>query len=123
MGRKKVFADRNEKARVYYERYKPRIKAYRAAWYQKHKEEAKFKRLLAKYGLTRAEYEALAAAQNNCCFLCDRPAEKDRDGVLHVDHDHATGRVRKLLCSQCNVGLGLFQDDPDLLRRAADYVT
>jgi hypothetical protein len=41
---------------------------------------------------------------------------------LHVDHDHITGRVRALLCSGCNTGIGHLQDDPDVLRRAADYI-
>ena len=42
---------------------------------------------------------------------------------LHVDHDHGTGEFLGLLCVRCNNALGLFREDPDLLRRAASYVT
>lgn len=51
------------------------------------------------------------------CALCGR-----KDGRLSVDHDHKTGRIRGLLCDLHNRGLGYFQDDPQLLRDAADYV-
>jgi hypothetical protein len=42
---------------------------------------------------------------------------------VHVDHDHGTGEIRGLLCVPCNNTLGLFREDPDLLKRAARYVT
>jgi hypothetical protein len=41
---------------------------------------------------------------------------------MEVDHNHATGVVRAILCSRCNSGLGLFCEDPDLMRRAIDYL-
>lgn len=77
------------------------------------------------YGITEADYDAMLAAQNGVCALCGQPP--DPAGVrsasrLHVDHDHATGRVRALLCLGCNHGLGHFSDDPALIRRAAAYI-
>lgn len=48
-----------------------------------------------------------------CAICCERPAD-------HVDHDHVTGRARRLLCFNCNGGLGPLRDDPKLLRAAAD---
>lgn len=79
------------------------------------------RRLLEKYGLTEAAYGAMLAAQGNACGICRRPI-RDHGKPLHVDHDHATGRVRGLLCSPCNQALGIFGDTAEGLRRALDYL-
>jgi hypothetical protein len=72
--------------------------------------------LKARYGITGAEAARMLEEQNGVCAICEeRPAD-------HVDHDHRTGQVRRLLCFNCNGGLGQFRDDPDLLRAAADYL-
>ncbi|TFV66240.1 UNVERIFIED_ORG: hypothetical protein E4P37_07420 [Bacillus sp. AZ43] len=68
------------------------------------------------YGLTRSEIDDLRARQSDLCAICDAP------GPEHLDHDHSSGRVRRLLCQRCNQGLGLFRDDPFLLRMAALYI-
>ncbi|MGY1745892.1 endonuclease VII domain-containing protein [Blastococcus sp. SYSU D00695] len=72
--------------------------------------------LKRRYGITAAEADAMAAEQGGLCGIC-RAAP-----AAHVDHDHATGRVRQLLCFNCNGGLGQFRDDPRVLREAARYV-
>lgn len=79
------------------------------------------------YGITVDEYIAMHGAQGGVCAICKKyEASSDpRTKALRrlaVDHDHATGKVRALLCSNCNVGLGRFNDDADLLREAADYL-
>lgn len=73
-------------------------------------------KLRRNYGLTQQERDALAAAQGGRCAICSevRP--------LKVDHCHATGRVRALLCGPCNTSLGAFRDQPELLERAAAYL-
>jgi len=72
--------------------------------------------LRARYGITAAEYDAMIEAQDGLCALCnERPPE-------HVDHDHATGTVRGLLCSCCNQGLGNFRDSVLALRAAVVYL-
>ena len=76
---------------------------------------------LKAYGLTKADYEAMLASQNYCCAICTIEAWTQRT-ALHVDHCHSTGRVRGLLCNECNTGLGKFRDSPSLLRKAAEYV-
>jgi Recombination endonuclease VII len=72
--------------------------------------------LSRRYGITAGEADHLLAQQGGLCAICkSAPA-------AHVDHDHATGAVRALLCFNCNGGLGQFKDDPNALRAAAEYV-
>lgn len=76
------------------------------------------------YGITVEEYEAMKVSQGGKCALCKEipiPRKTQIDG-FHIDHDHTSGKVRALLCAQCNHGLGLFYDDPQLLTDAAAYV-
>lgn len=83
---------------------------------------------LARVGMTVEEYEVKLEAQGGGCALCGaKPKEGFKaDGghmpALHQDHDHETGQNRDLLCNRCNQGLGLFSDDPELLRAAAGYI-
>lgn len=81
-----------------------------------------------KYGLTLEQFDALLAGQGGCCAICGTTEPNGRvfaDGCARwqVDHCHASGRVRGILCSECNNALGKFGDDPTVLRRAVDYVT
>jgi hypothetical protein len=78
--------------------------------------------LLRKYGLTQDDYDRMLKQQNGCCSICQRPATSSRHGRLHVDHCHASGQVRGLLCHHCNYGIGVFKDNPKWMRRAAAYV-
>lgn len=72
--------------------------------------------LSRRYGITAAEADYLLAQQNGMCAICKAAP------AVHVDHDHATGAVRALLCFNCNGGLGQFKDDLNVLRAAAEYV-
>lgn len=77
------------------------------------------------YGLTADEYQALVERADGRCEVCRQaPATEGPPTVrhLHVDHDHATGVVRGLLCHGCNSALGACQDDADRLRALADYI-
>lgn len=75
---------------------------------------------LKKYGVSLDEFGKMLIAQNGVCKICRQKCSTGRD--LAVDHDHESGRVRGLLCSSCNNGLGRFQDNALLLRAAADYL-
>jgi hypothetical protein len=77
--------------------------------------------LMRKYGMTIEQYDAMLEAQGGGCFICGRPPREDIS--LHVDHDHSTGKVRGILCFCCNNALADFQEDPELLKKAATYVS
>jgi hypothetical protein len=71
------------------------------------------------YGVSDEQYKALVAAQGGRCAICTRlPGKRE----LAVDHDHDTNLIRELLCVSCNLGLGYFGDDPDLLLKAVTYL-
>lgn len=72
------------------------------------------------YGLSPSDYEAMVLAQGGVCCICGLVNRSGR--ALAVDHDHATGTVRGLLCDSCNTGLGHFRDSETNLRRAISYL-
>lgn len=72
--------------------------------------------LRRKYGMTEADYAVMKSAQGGKCAICAEPGE------LCVDHCHATGRIRGLLCRSCNLALGYLRDDPNRLLSAIDYL-
>lgn len=72
------------------------------------------------YGISLQEFDKLSRLQNNVCAIChSKCATYSR---LSVDHDHETDKIRGLLCNNCNRAIGLFKDDPNILRAAADYL-
>ena len=73
------------------------------------------------YGLTPEDVEAMHTQQNGLCAICLK-SPKGKLKTLAVDHDHATGKVRALLCSSCNRGLGYFLEDSDVMARAIAYL-
>lgn len=79
-----------------------------------------YARTLRKRGLTKEQHQSMITAQGDRCLICGSTSSDGR--ALRIDHDHATGRIRGLLCNSCNLGLGKFKDDPALLRSAAVYL-
>lgn len=73
--------------------------------------------LKRKYDISLEEYEDMFRKQDGKCRICNDPYDS-----LHVDHDHATGDVRGLLCNNCNAGLGMFKDSPELMVKAIKYL-
>ena len=79
----------------------------------------------SRYGITLEQYNEMWRAQSGKCYICGNPSTVQRLGKpipLVVDHDHATGAVRKLLCLRCNSVLGLLEECEDLLRAAGTYL-
>ena len=75
-----------------------------------------------KYGLTREGYNKLLEEQDNKCSICGAEEPGGKNIYFHVDHCHAKGHVRGLLCGTCNQGLGNFKDKIENLESAAEYL-
>ncbi|MBM7770882.1 hypothetical protein JOD54_001086 [Actinokineospora baliensis] len=79
------------------------------------------KRYRSRYGITAGTVDQLRARQGYRCAICDRHESQLPRG-LAVDHDHATGYVRALLCLTCNTAIGLLEENADVLRAAIHYL-
>jgi len=107
---KEYYAETKEKRKGYYKEYRDREEV---------KKRSQLRLLRLKYDLSEEGYKSLWDAQKGRCKIC----EKDLGEIRPViDHDHVSGKVRGLLCSKCNLGLGHFEDNPDLLLLACDYL-
>ncbi len=105
--------------------YKDPKKAQEARYKYMKTEKGKFAKwksdLKRQYNITPIDYDAMYEEQEGCCAICftHQSSMKYR---LHVDHDHKTGKVRGLLCKNCNLALGNFQDSVELLAKAIEYL-
>lgn len=77
--------------------------------------------LKKKFGLNYNQYQAILEEQNHRCFICNE-LEVAENRTLSVDHDHTTGKVRGLLCTNCNTALGKLKDNINYLQRAIEYL-
>ena len=124
MGRPRIYATATECTAAWKKRHPEKVREQNrrsiAKWRAKHPDEAAaHRRAERSRGLVSPEeYDRMVWDQLGLCAICLRVP----GGPFHIDHDQATGRVRGLLCRSCNIALGLMQDDPERLRRAAAYV-
>jgi hypothetical protein len=80
-------------------------------------------RIRKRFGIDAPEYDAIMKTFGPCCQICGKEEKQPgRNGRLSLDHDHATGRLRGAICSNCNLVLGLVQDDPHILAKAIEYL-
>lgn len=117
--------DINNKAKIYRQRYKKEITERRKKYYIENPEKLRDLNL-KKYNINSSQYSDLLLKQNNVCAICFRSeTSKHTNGILwnlSIDHDHKTSKIRGLLCNNCNRGLGLFQDNLDVLKNAVLYL-
>ena len=74
-----------------------------------------------KYGITQQQYNEMLQEQNNGCAICGKTEEPD-GRRLAIDHCHSTGKVRGVLCNNCNNGLGAFGDNINNIKQAIQYL-
>lgn len=100
--------------------YREKTKREWLAWSrtEEGKKSIRRNRLLREYGLTEERFAQILKEQQGLCPICLVDIQSDP----HVDHCHATGEVRGLLCPRCNRGLGMFKDNPEALQRAIEYL-
>lgn len=82
---------------------------------------------LKQFGINTNDFDKLVVLQKNKCAICNNPElanDKNKDVIrsLAVDHDHVSGKVRGLLCTNCNIMLGQAKDDIGILLKAVEYL-
>ena len=95
-------------------------------WCDSCSEKYKYNSLYYTYGLTKQDYDVLFDKQKGVCGICGKSESKVYKGVawkLSVDHDHNTGKIRGLLCNNCNRALGLMQERKEVLYSAIKWIS
>ena len=116
---------------------KEQIVAYNAGYYIDNREEILTKQtiyrqenpevqadysLRKRYKITLKQKKELLEKQGGCCEGCTNRLLVEKGNKCCVDHDHLTGKIRGILCRECNLALGYAKDNPETLRRLADYL-
>jgi Recombination endonuclease VII len=111
-----------ERSKAYREANKEALKVARKERQQRDPEKLRAQQrkndLKKKYNISPEDYDKMFEDQQGHCAICLTTSAK----ALHVDHNHETGKIRALLCSHCNVGLGHFKESLNLLDRAKEYL-
>ena len=114
-------ADNPEKRKNTCDKYRKENKAKERSYYQENKLDWRKSQLLKDYGVTFEEYQRMFRKQRGKCAICN-VSQSDTKKTLAVDHCHKTKKIRALLCTKCNPGLGFFNDDIKLLEKAIKYL-
>lgn len=98
-----------------------RVKTWRTNYPEKAKETARKDNLKSSYGISLEKYNELFTTQDGKCAICKKH-QSELTKALAVDHCHTTKKVRGLLCTNCNIGVGNLQDNEEILRAALEYL-
>lgn len=114
----------SENQQTYYFKNKNKLKEQEKQRYYTKQAIVKNTIYIAKYSISLAEAVALLQKQENTCKICLTELSLDvgAENAGHVDHCHTTGKIRGILCSKCNTGLGLFRDNVNNLQSAINYL-
>lgn len=110
--------ERKEYSKKYYHEHIEENRKRGREYNKTHKRENKNRALIRYHGLTLIEYENMVQNQKGRCAICGEVPSKR----LVVDHDHRTGKIRKLLCDYCNIGLGHVKDNIEILENMIEYL-
>jgi len=106
-----------------YSRKNPSILKKSKDKYRKNKRKYRDWELRRIFGITIDQYEELLKKQNHVCAICNNAEQSRKSKTLAVDHCHKTGKVRGLLCSNCNLGIGNLQDSISIIESAIEYLS
>lgn len=125
-GVRKKWEEKNRELRAaqkrdYYKANKEEMRAKGRQYYQNNSDKSRSYYLYRKYGVTLELFEKMSKEQDGKCAICF--LEPGKNQYLCVDHCHTTGNIRKLLCSNCNTGIGLLKEDPEILASAIKYLS
>jgi hypothetical protein len=120
-----------QKAKEYRERRPEETRANVRRWQEENQDVIRLRRkenrpiawgkmLERVYGITADDYWRMHKEQSGVCVICGRGNNGKR---LHVDHDHATGKIRGLLCQKCNMSIGLLDDNPSIVLKMHEYLS
>jgi len=101
------------------------IRAYQSLYREQNRNILSDKERERRFGITRHEYAEMFHKQNGLCAICSLPETATRNGkvkALAVDHDHESKKVRGLLCSDCNTGIGKLKEDRNVFLSAIKYL-
>lgn len=121
--RKKIEHNRSQSRKYYWqnrEKEKEDSRKYREShkeYYRKHSAENYYRKF---YGITLAQKEQMRIAQDNKCAICGN--EFKNNEKCCIDHNHNNKKLRQLLCSRCNLGIGIFEEDIELLQKVIRYL-
>lgn len=102
-----------------------KYKLWRDAYYTRNSEDICDRGVSRRRGINLEDYHAMVKEQDNKCAICRFPEKRMMNGKivrLCMDHNHATGRIRELLCHDCNTAIGKMKDDVQRLQLAIDYL-
>lgn len=106
--------------KAYKEKNKEKMKAGQKAWGIKNKERRRLTEIKRLYGISKEDYDKLFSAQNGRCAICGKLDWNGKNPF--IDHNHITGKIRGILCTNCNHALGHMKDDPEILAKAIEYL-
>ena len=124
----KAYREANkEKIKAYKKAYREANKEQIKAYYEANKEKAENCSLKYKYNITLKERNLMLKKQKKKCKICNVTFSKIKFGLTErttacIDHCHTTNKVRGILCNLCNVGLGSFKDNTEILTKAINYL-
>lgn len=119
---KKYYEKHKDQVLEYQRRYRKEKKDIIKKQNDKRKDYKKWRQIKKEYNLNKEDYLELLSKQQGRCLICNVELFLDKKHQINVDHDHKTGKIRGLLCNDCNRGLGWFHDDITILYNAIKYL-